>query len=43
MAAGATAILSGDEDLLALSLWRGVQIMRPGEFLDKFGVSGPRV
>ena len=37
LAAGATAILSGDKDLLALHPWRGVRVMRPAEFLDELG------
>ncbi len=33
LAAGATAIVSGDEDLLVLNPWRGVQVLRPAAFL----------
>lgn len=42
LAAGATAILSGDEDLLVLNPWRGVQVLRPAEFLSSLGKSGPQ-
>jgi putative PIN family toxin of toxin-antitoxin system len=37
LAAGATAIVSGDEDLLALNPWRGIQVLRPAQFLNEFG------
>ena len=37
LAAGATAIVSGDEDLLVLNPWRGIQVLRPAQFLDEFG------
>ncbi len=37
LAAGATAILSGDSDLLVLHPWRGVRILRPAAFLGQFG------
>jgi putative PIN family toxin of toxin-antitoxin system len=40
LAAGATAIVSGDEDLLVLSPWRGIQVMRSAEFLDMLGRDG---
>jgi hypothetical protein len=33
LAAGAGAILTGDEDPLALHPWRGIQVLRPAEFL----------
>ena len=33
LAAGATAIVSGDADLLTLDPWRGVRVLRPAEFL----------
>jgi uncharacterized protein len=33
LAAGAEAIVSSDDDLLALDPWRGVRILRPREFL----------
>ncbi len=42
LAVGATAIVSGDEDLLVLHPWRGVQVLRPGEFLSIFGMDGLR-
>lgn len=41
LAAGATAIVSGDEDLLALRPWRGVQVLRPAEFVAALGRDGP--
>ena len=34
LAAGASAILSGDEDLLVLDPWRGIPILRASAFLD---------
>lgn len=40
LASHATAIVSGDEDLLVLRPWRGVQVLRPAEFLTKLGVIG---
>lgn len=43
LAAEATVIVSGDADLLVLSPWRGVEVLRPAEFLHKFWVSGPQV
>ena len=33
LAGGARAIVSGDEDLLALHPWRGIQVLRPTQFL----------
>ena len=33
LAAGAVALVSSDEDLLVLNPWRGVQILRPWDFL----------
>ncbi len=33
LAAQATAIVSGDDDLLVLHPWRGVRILRPAQFL----------
>ena len=41
LAARATAIVSGDEDLLVLNPWRGVRVLRPAEFLHTLGASGP--
>lgn len=32
-AAGASAILTGGEDMLALHPWRCIQVLRPAEFL----------
>jgi len=33
LAAGASAVLTGDEDLLVLHPWRGIQVLRPADFL----------
>jgi predicted nucleic acid-binding protein len=33
IAASATVIVSGDEDLLVLDPWRGIRVLRPAEFL----------
>lgn len=33
LVAGATAIVSGDDDLLVLDPWRGTRIMKPAAFL----------
>ena len=41
LAAEATAILSGDEDLLVLDPWRGVRVLRPTRFLEEFGADEP--
>ncbi|TCZ63221.1 putative toxin-antitoxin system toxin component, PIN family [Roseicella aquatilis] len=37
LAAGASAILTGDEDLLVLHPWRGIPVLRPAEFLWALG------
>jgi putative PIN family toxin of toxin-antitoxin system len=37
LAAGAWAIVSGDEDLLVLHPWRGVCILRPAAYLAEAG------
>ena len=37
LAAGAWAIVSGDEDLLVLHPWRGVRILRPAAYLEAGG------
>ena len=37
LAAGAAVIVSGDEDLLLLNPWRGVQVLRPAQFLELLG------
>lgn len=37
LAAGAAVILSGDADLLVLDPWRGIPVMAPGVFLERFG------
>lgn len=41
LAAGATAIVSGDEDLLVLNPWRGTRVLRPAKFLEEFGSGEP--
>ena len=41
LAARATAIVSGDEDLLVLNPWRGVQVLRPAAFLVELGIGVP--
>ena len=33
LAAGASAILTGDQDLLVLHPWRGIPVLRPAAFL----------
>jgi putative PIN family toxin of toxin-antitoxin system len=38
LAGGAAAIVSGDEDLLVLNPWRGIQVLRPAEFLIQFQI-----
>jgi predicted nucleic acid-binding protein len=38
LAAGATTIDSGDEDLLVLKPWRGIHVVRPAEFLERFWI-----
>ena len=44
LTAGATAIVSGDDDLLVLSPWRvRVAVMRPAEFVRKLNAVGPRM
>lgn len=42
LAADATAIVSGDGDLLVLNPWRGIQVLRPAEFLNELGTVGPQ-
>lgn len=41
LAARATAIVSGDEDLLVLNPWRGIRVLRPARFLEFLGAVGP--
>lgn len=40
LTSGAWAVISGDADLLVLHPWRGVQILRPADYLAMAG-SGP--
>jgi uncharacterized protein len=35
LAAGADAIITGDEDLLSIGVFRGIRIISPGDFLDE--------
>jgi len=37
LAVQATAIVSGDDDLLVLSPWRGIRVLRPADFLKALG------
>lgn len=37
LAAHASVIVSGDEDLLVLDPWRGVRILQPARFLKEIG------
>jgi putative PIN family toxin of toxin-antitoxin system len=38
LAAGATAIVASDDDLLVLDPWRGIQIITPAEYVRRFEV-----
>ena len=38
LSAEATIIISGDDDLLVLHPWRGIEVLRPAQFFSKFGV-----
>jgi putative PIN family toxin of toxin-antitoxin system len=40
LAAGAVAIVSGDEDLLVLHPWRGIRILRPAQFVVEIEAEG---
>ncbi|MBV9527881.1 putative toxin-antitoxin system toxin component, PIN family [Sphingomonas sp.] len=37
LAAHATAIVSGDDDLLVLDPWRDIRVLPPARFLENFG------
>ena len=37
LAAHATTIMSGDQDLLVLDPWRDVRVLRPARFLEELG------
>ena len=37
LAAGAAAIVTGDADLLTLHPWRGIPVLRAGDFLNAIG------
>ena len=37
VAACATVIVSGDQDLLVLHPWRGIQVLQPAAFVVEFG------
>ena len=41
LAAGASTIVSSDQDLLVLHPWRGILILRPAEFLVRIEPPGP--
>jgi uncharacterized protein len=41
LAAGAEAIVTGDDDLLVLRAWRGIAVLTPTEFVGCFGVPDP--
>ena len=41
LAAGASAIVSGDEDLLVLHPWRGVAVLTPARFLQAWDTDVP--
>ena len=41
LAAHATVIISGDEDLLVLNPWRDVRVMRSARFLEELGADQP--
>jgi uncharacterized protein len=36
ISAGAVVIVSGDKHLLQLSGWRGVEVLRPRQFVDEY-------
>lgn len=42
LAAEADALVSSDEDLLVLNPWRGIPILTPAEFLERFSNSPVR-
>ena len=42
LAAGATAIVSGDHDLLAMHPWRGIQVLGLPAFLTAAGMDSPK-
>lgn len=37
LAARASVIVSGDEDLLVLDPWRGIRVFRPARFVEELG------
>jgi len=41
LAAHATVIVSGDEDLVVLDPWRDVRVLRPAQFLEELGAEEP--
>ena len=41
LAAHASIIISGDDDLLVLDPWRDVRVLRPAQFLDAVGQQRP--
>lgn len=40
LAAGASAVVSGDAELVGLGFWEGLEILSPREFMDEF-LTGP--
>ncbi len=42
LAVAATAIVSGDGDLLVLNPWRGIHVLRPADFLNKLRTVEPQ-
>ena len=40
LAAQAVIIVSGDEDLLVLNPWHGIQVLRPAQFLEELEPRG---
>lgn len=41
LAAGAATIIASDEDLLVLDPWRGVRILTPAAYVDRFAPAAP--
>ena len=41
LAAHATAIISGDADLLVLDSWRGIRVLRPIQFIQQLALTRP--
>lgn len=43
VAGGAAAIIAGDQDLLTLSPFRGIPILSPRAFLERYEAASPAV